>query len=275
MADQQTHSRLHRHMINTVALEAEIEQVLAQTLGEMSEHPQVETIFKEFYEMVKSQRKTLEARLRSVVSNMPDFGKITTTTPFSEVSQESDYPASEALQNLYAMFSRAIMTYTTLQPLTLRFRDSWVASEENTAIIVRQHTNNYAAALQKISQLIHDVVIWEMDQEGLECTCTCPSCSLGVCLCALSSRVLLGHAWSEAGPIVANKGITVLPPRSASAALNAALYGGDIIIAADGHEINTVNEMQDAIQAHKSGENIELHIQRESGELVEIAVEIP
>lgn len=275
MADQHAHNRLHRHMINTAALEGEIEQFLAQLSGEMSEHPQVDAIFKEFHQMAKTQRETLEARLRAVVNNLPDIAETTTTILFNEVSQESDYPLSAALQNLYTMFSRAIMAYTTLQPLTLRFRDSWAASEENTAIIVRQHTIHYAAALQKINQLIHDIVVWEMDQEGLECICTCPSCSLGVCLCALAGRTLLDQAWAEAGPILIDKAITVLPPRSASAASNAGLRGGDIIIAVDGHETSTVNEMQGAIRSHESGEHIELSIRRESGERFDVSVEIP
>jgi hypothetical protein len=275
MANQQPHNRLHRHMINTVAFERELEQFLAQLLGEMSEHPQVDAIFKEFHQMIKTQRETLEARLRSVVNNLPDIAKTASTILLREVSQETDYPLSTALQNLYTMFSRAIMAYTTLQLLTLRFRDSWAASEENTAIIVRQHTLNYAAALQKINQLIHDVVIWEMDQEGLECTCTCPSCSLGVCLCALAGRTLLDHAWSEAGAILVDKEITILPPRSASAASNAGLRGGDKIIAVDGHEISTINQMQGAIRSHESGENIVLSISRESGERVDVSIEIP
>jgi hypothetical protein len=262
-------------MISTVALEARIEQGLAQWLEEVAEHPQVETLFKEFHDMVKSQRETLEARLRTVVSNVPDFDNSTTVAPISEAGPGSEYPVSAALQNLYTMFSRVIMAYTTLQPLTLRFRDSWVASEENTAIIVKEHTSNYAAALQKINQLIHDVVVWEMDQEGLECTCACASCSLGVCLCATASRTLLGHAWDEAGPIVVDKGITVLPPRSESAALKAGLRGGDIILAADGHELDKWADIFDPIQTHESGESIEFHVHRESGEVVDIAVEIP
>ena len=275
MANQHAYNRLHRHMINTVALEGEIEQYLAQLSGEMPEHPQVATIFKEFHQMIKTQRETLEARLRAVVNNLPDTAKTTTTILFTEVRQERDYPLSTALQNLYTMFSRAIMAYTALQPLTLRFRDSWAAGEENTAIIVRQHTLHYAAALQKINQLIHDVVVWEMDQEGLECTCTCPSCSLGVCLCALAGRTLLDQAWAEAGPILIDKSITILPPRSASAASNAGLRGGDKIIAVDGHETSTVNEMQGAIRSHESGEHIELSIRRESGEPFDVSIEIP
>jgi hypothetical protein len=275
MANQHTHNRLHRHMINTVALEGEIEQYLAQLSGEMSEHPQIATIFKEFHQMIKTQRDILEERLRAVVNNLPDTAKTTPPISFSEVRQERDYPLSAALQNLYTMFSRAIMAYTTLQPLTLRFRDSWAASEVNTAIIVRQHTFHYAAALQKINQLIHDIVVWEMDQEGLECTCTCPSCSLGVCLCALAGRTLLDQAWAEAGPILIDKSITVLTPRSASAASNAGLRGGDKIMAVDGHETSTVNDMQSAIRSHESGEHIELSIHRESGERFDVSVEIP
>jgi S1-C subfamily serine protease len=96
-----------------------------------------------------------------------------------------------------------------------------------------------------------------------------------VCLCALAGRTLLDQAWAEAGPILIDKAITVLPPRSASAASNAGLRGGDKIIAVDGHETSTVNEMQGAIRSHESGEHIELSIRRESGERFDVSVEIP
>jgi hypothetical protein len=275
MAGQQTHNRLHRHMINTVALEIDIEQALAQLSEAVSGHAQAEALFEEFCQMVKSQHEALEARLRSIISDVPDFDRTTTTTALSEVSQESDYPVSTSLQHLYTLFSQAIMAYTTLQPLTLRFHDGWASGEENSARIVRQHTINYVTALQKINQLIHDVVVWEMDQEGLECQCTCPSCGLGVCLCAAASRHLLGHAWTEVGPIVIDKAITVVPPKSASTAAKAGLRGGDKIIAVDGHELDMYSEIQDVVSSHKSGEHIALQVQRTSGERVDIAVEIP
>lgn len=274
MTSQHTHNRLHRHMIHTLALEIEVEQVLARLLESVSEPPQVETTLRDFHQMVKTQRQVLEARLRTVVGNVPDFDKIMTITPFSSLS-ESEYLASMALQNLYTVFSQSIMAYTTLQPLTLRFRDSHVAGDENTAVIAQQHVVNYAAALQRINQLVHDVVVWEMDQEGLECKCTCPSCGLGICLCAVASRTRLSNAWTDAGLIVVDQGVTVLPPRSASAASKAGLRAGDIIIAVDGREVDKYGDLQNAVRSHKSGETIELSIHRQSGERVDISVEIP
>ena len=114
-----------------------------------------------------------------------------------------------------------------------------------------------------------------MDLEGLECTCTCPSCSVGICLCAISSRARLENAWGDAGPIVIDKGITVLPPKAESPASIADLRVGDIIIAVEGHNLDKYGMIQDAIRSHKSGENIELLVQRQSGEQDVVLLRIP
>ena len=87
--------------------------------------------------------------------------------------------------------NEAIIDYTTLRILALRFRDSPVTGEENTADLADLHIRDYVGAVRKISRLIHDVVVWELEQEDHSCNCTCACCGMGVCICNVYNRETL------------------------------------------------------------------------------------
>ncbi|MFQ5944459.1 MAG: PDZ domain-containing protein, partial [Anaerolineales bacterium] len=119
---------------------------------------------------------------------------------------------------------------------------------------------------------LHDVVVWELDHEGLECQCICPSCGLGICLCAVSSRTILSDAWAEAGPIAVDEGVHVHPPRKGSAAANAGLRSGDVILTVDGQEIQTYSVLQTAVLKPDPGEQIQIGVRREPDELEDVGL---
>ena len=141
--------------------------------------------------------------------------------------------------------------------------------------IAEQHTENYIGAVHKINQMLHTVVVWEMDREGSACLCTCPCCGLGICLCALSPRKTLSDAWAKVGPIADEVEVFLHPPRSGSAAANAGLLHGDVIVAVDGQELESYSTLQSAVGGHQSGDAIELRVRRSSGELEDITVVRP
>jgi hypothetical protein len=154
----------------------------------------------------------------------------------------------------------------------LRFRDSPVTGKENTADLADQHIRDYVGALRKISQLIHDVVVWELEQEGLSCNCTCACCGAGVCICNVYNRETLSNAWVEAGPIADDSEFTMLPPRPGSNAAIAGLQSGDLIIEADGRQIESYGILYEVFDGHESGDSIELRVRRNSSELIDISV---
>jgi hypothetical protein len=167
-------------MAALVALETAIDQALDQLIPAVSGHAEVAAMFRDFHSMVKSQLYALDSRLQTLAENYPIPDRTAEVLP--EVGQVDDnvYPVSTALQALYTLFNQAEIGYATLQPISHRFRESWVAADEGTAAhLARQHTQNYVRAIQKISRVLHDVVLWELDGAGLACQCTCPSCSLG------------------------------------------------------------------------------------------------
>jgi S1-C subfamily serine protease len=145
----------------------------------------------------------------------------------------------------------------------------------NTDDLVQQHMRNYTAAVQKIVRLLPGVVVAELEQEGQECQCSCPSCGFGICLCAISTRRMLGMAWTDAGPIYVPEGILMVRPRSGSAAAQAGFQKGDVVLAVDGKDIESIPMLQETIRNHKSGEEIHFQVQQKSGERVEITVVRP
>ncbi len=269
MTNTQTPNRLHRQMADVVALEAAIEQALGELIPEVSNHSEVTAMFKDFHAMTKGHLQALTARLQTVADvPIPD----TTGNAFPDGDGSDGFPISTALQTIYVAFSQAVIGYSTLQPLARRFRDSWLIGDENTADLVRLHTVNYVGAIQQIGRLVHDVVLWELDDKGLACDCNCPSCGLGVCLCAVSSRKELSNAWAEAGPIAADEGVHVHPPRKGSAAATAGLRSGDVILTFDGQEIQSYPVLQTAVLNPDPGEQIQVHVRRVSGESEDVAL---
>jgi hypothetical protein len=174
MTNTHTPNRLHKHMADVVALEAAIEQALDQLIVESSNHPEVSAMLREFHSMTKGQLYALDTRLQTLADNVPIPERTAAIRPDGESDDGNPYPVSTALQTAYTLFSRAIIAYATIQVISIRFRDSWVVAEAGTtAHLARQHTQNYVKAIQQISRVLHDVVVWELDHEGLECRCVC------------------------------------------------------------------------------------------------------
>jgi len=254
-----------------VALEASIEKTLDRLSKQASDHPEVASLVSSFHDLSGVQRQTLSARLQTVAGDMvlPDM-----TAAESDVG-ESGYPISTALQQASAILNQAIIGYAMLRTIALRFRDSSLIGDVNTGDIAELHTKNYVGAVHKINQLLHNVVLWEMDREGAACQCTCPSCGLGVCLCAQAPRLTLSNIWAELGPISDEVGVFVHTPRSGSAAAEAGLCHGDVVVAADGQELDTHFTLQKVVGGHQSGEAMELQVRRGSGKLEEVTVVRP
>jgi len=260
-------------MAEVVALEAAIAQALDQLIMESSNHPEVTAMLREFHAMTKGQLYALDTRLQTLADNVPIPDRTAAVRPDGESGDGNTYPVSTALQTAYALFNRALIEYATLQVLAIRFRDGWVVAEAGTAAhLARQHTQNYVHAIQQIARVLHDVVVWELDHEGLECQCICPSCSSGICLCAAASRVTLSRAWIDDGPIAVDEGVYVQLPRKGSAAANAGLRKGDVVVGVDGQDVKAISGLQTAVREHQSGEPVQLKVRRGMDELKDITI---
>jgi hypothetical protein len=264
-------NRLHLHMAGTVALETSIAENLGRLSKQATTHPDVAAMLESVREMSVSRRQALETRLQALVGNMdiPDRALV----EFN--GKDNGYPVSAALQQASMMNNQAIFDYAMLRSIALRFCDSHVAGEGSTGDLAGQHTESCIRAAHRITRMLHDVVVWELDQEGSECQCTCPCCGLGICLCSVSARTNLGNAWATADSGGGESEVFVHPPRSGSAAASASLNHGDVIVAIDGQELQSYSTLQGAVREHRTGESIELRVRRASGEVEDVTVICP
>jgi membrane-associated protease RseP (regulator of RpoE activity) len=259
-----------------IALEAAIEQRLEELIPEVSVHTGVTALLTGFQTLSKDQRQALETRLHTIAYNAPQMKDSAAGFTANGLSEVGNYPVSTALQIIYTMFNQAVIGYSVLHPLSTRFLDSVLIADEGTSYhLTRQHTQNYVQAIQQISSLLHDVVLWELDREGLECQCICPSCGVGICLCAMAGQAFLSTTWAEAGPIANDEGVYVQLPKQNSAAAKAGLRRGDVILAAGGQEIESYGDLQSAVRNGEPGEEIRLTVRRGPDELEEVAVVHP
>ena len=271
-------NRLQQQLESMVVLESQIETTLAEIVDRGTTHPVADALLRRVHTMGKDQHAALNARLEVVGSEGLDADAPGTVPALGDLMRvavsRSATTASFALHTVSTMLDHAVFGYTILQALAHRYRDSKIAGGENTGDVSEQHTRNYAAAVQEINQLIHDVVLWELSQSQDECRCTCPSCSLGVCLCSVSSRAILNSAWADTAP-ASQDGILVQQPRSGSAAAIAGLREGEVVVTADGQVIHDFPDLQGVIREHAQGEDITLSVQRERAGPLDIVVTKP
>jgi predicted metalloprotease with PDZ domain len=273
MTNKQNPNRLQTQLAYMIALEATIEKRLDELIPEVSDLAEATALLTDFQTLSKDQRRALETRLHTITDNAPQMKDTAKGITANGLNEWGNYPVSTALQITYTMFNQAVIGYSVLHSLSTRFLDSlWVADEGTSYHLTRQHTQNYFQAIQQITRLLHDVVLWELDQEGLECQCICPSCGVGICLCAMAGRLFLSDTWVEAGPIADDEGVYVQLPKQNSAATKAGLRRGDVILAAGGQDIKSYGDLQSTVRNAEPGEEIRLTVRRESDVIEEIAI---
>ena len=276
MTSPQYPNPLHTQLANMIALEAGIEQKLEELMPEVSIHTGVTALLKSFQTMTRAQRQALETRLQVIANTVPASKEGPWFLPIDKVGQEADYPVSTALQIIYTMFNQAVIGYAALHSLSTRFLDSPFVADEGTSYhLARQHTQSYVQAIQQISRVLHDVVIWELEEKSLECKCICPSCGAGICLCAMAGRWFLRDTWVKAGPIADDEGVYIQLPRQDSAAMKAGLRRGDIVLAVGGKDIDSLWDLQEAMETAASGEAIQLTVRRDSDVIEEVVIVRP
>ena len=262
---------LQQLVTDMVILESQIQEALDQRLKEVQNHAEAAEAVKRFQTMVNDQREALQARLQIISGSEP--GSTSSIAPFSITTTLSDkegmHAVSKALHAISTTFNHAAFGYAVLHTVAHRFNDGFPGTGEgNTADMAEEHRRSYADASQAIYQLIPDIVIWELGKDG-ECMCVCPACSLGICLCWHAHIDSLMPVSPEEG------GILVRSPKANSAALQAGLRQGDVILAADDHQVQTQSDLQAVISKHEPGEEVRLRVKRGPGEPLEVTVTRP
>jgi hypothetical protein len=227
MAEDQVHEHtLRRHVADMVALEDGIEGAL--------EH--------------QREKVTADTALAPLFGATGDSDGVRTQT------------LSSVLRDDYTVFNYAAIGYSTLCEMGLRLYDPPLRE------MAWRHLRAYAEAAQQINQLIASVVAWELEQQGLECRCICPMCSMGACGCVAAGTYYINEAWRETTPSIgeAERGFLLLPPRAGSPLAVAGVRGGERLLEVDDQPVATIAEIQTAIRKHQLGEEVGVLVQRGS-----------
>lgn len=265
--------RLRLALTALMALEGRIQQTVANLDGGVSAYPAAKDILARLGEMTCTHLDALSERLQSTADDGPKVRVGGNGSPVNQSLIGEMHTVSNALGVVYTIVQEAVIGYSTILPIALRAQDSWVMADEGTtAHISRRHTQEYLGIAGEITALIHDVVLWELEEEGFVCRCTCPSCSIGICVGAISSRSILGEAWIAARPPVAEHGVELKPPRPGSAAAVAGFLRGDVIVAIDGEKIDALPLLQRLIRDHGAGDLMEFTVRRKTGEAKVVVV---
>jgi DNA-binding CsgD family transcriptional regulator len=160
------------------------------------------------------------------------------------------------------------MAYTALLPVANRFRDSAISAPEGTTQhLARGHMQDWVAAMGRIAATLQATVLEEMAQEGLFCQCVCPACGLGLCVCGIGARAILHEAWVAARPYPDLAEIRVPRLRPTSAAAVSGVHEGDLVLAVDGTDVQSMPHLQTQIGGHEFGSTLRLSLRRGEAEL--------
>jgi hypothetical protein len=268
------------YVADLIILEEQVQTLLADQADDVGGHPSAAAALGRFQDMVEAHRTSLAARLSALGgTRASEPGRLMALPVPSEHSISATGPTrvSRALHAWSSAFNHLAFAYGVLHTVAHRFYDS--QGEGNTGEdLAEVHLRRYARAVQEISQLLSDVVVWELGSAGEECRCQCPSCAVGICLCAPHGTITINRSWRETTPGPTGPGIEVRPSRAASPAIQAGLHAGDRIVGIDGQELATdldTMTLQKAISAHNPGQSIHLEVLRGRSDRLHVEVTRP
>jgi len=244
-----------------IAFERDLEARLELEREVVRAYPEVLAAVERFWPTVRTQRGRLESYLEGIggaAAGAAGEGGL----PLSPAAG-----VSGALRGLCVAFDHAALSYAMLYEMALRLHEPALRE------IAPDHLEVYVDAASTLYRLLPAAVAWELSQDGLQCTCICPMCGLGVCGCVSFATQTLVETWREA--IAAGSalpGFGLQSPKPESELARAGVRGGERLLAVDGHEVRSVADIQAAIRKHALGEEVRLLVQRGAEPAREIGV---
>jgi hypothetical protein len=246
-----------------VALESRLEEGLARLSAQTRRYLEAPAVIAELHSLVTGQREALQAHLQTLSeTDIPPVGPTIAaafeTPPTTQPGKEGQGTVA-ALSAIATEFTETAFGYAVLHNLAHRSFDV------KTADLADRHRRNYLRTVQAIHQAAGDVAVQELQDAGHACRCQCPACGPGICIC--------WHVHEDGtGLGVAAEGIVVRAPRAESNAERAGLRHGDVILAVDGHEVRSYEDIRARMGDHQPGESVQLRVRRGSGDPEELLV---
>lgn len=268
MTEDRRRGVIDRMVIDLAALEGEIAEALSGWRDVASGHPESSAAIDLFITIAESHGDTLRDYLagNGALTSSDSGGEETSPAPETAVTDASHAAAlSEALRVCLAKFGDAVGAYAALTEAAFRLYDPELRKLAPT------HLDDYARAVRSVTKLIPAVTAMELAEVGLGCHCVCPMCTIGACGCVAVAISIADESWGGANEPAA-QGFPLLKPRAGSQLAEKGLEAGDRLVEVDGVEVNSFQEVQNAIRNHQLGEEVRFLISREGGQPREIRV---
>jgi PDZ domain len=245
-----------------VALESEVAGRLEQAILLSSGHPDALAAIRHLQPTVQTQRNQLAVYLEDTAGAGP---REKTTSPQPMLSGAATFP--EVLRDLCVAFHQCALSCAMLYEVALRLY------EPRLREIAPEHLKTHSDGALSMARLLPAVVALQLVQDGLNCACICPMCSIGACGCVDLGTETLISVWRDTTLTATEQsGFVLLTPRPNSELARAGVLGGDLILAVDGQQVRGRQEVQDALRKRTFGDEVRLLIQHGSGAPRELIV---
>jgi len=252
---------LRRAATELIAFESDLEARLEGEREVVRAYPEALAAVERFGPTVYAQRGRLESYLEGI-GGAAAGAAVEGGLPFNPAAR-----VSGALRGLCVAFDHAALSYAMLYEMALRLHEPALRE------IAPDHLEAYVDAAATLYRLLPAAVAWELTEDGLQCTCICPMCGLGVCGCVAFGTQTLVEVWREAmAAESALPGFGLQPPKPESELARAGVRGAERLLAVDGQEVRSVSDIQAAIRKHALGEEVRLLVQRGAEPAREIGV---
>lgn len=245
---------IRRAVLELIGFEGEIAGTLEQAQQLASGHTAALAAIQRLRPMVQTHRDQLTTYLKDSGGAEPS-GETASPLP----TPREATALSEVLRDLCLAFHHSALSCAMLYEVALRLYELRLRE------IALQHMKAHADAALSTARLLPGVVTWQLAQDGLHCTCTCPMCAVGACGCVDWGTEAMLAAWHDVAPAEPEPpGFMLLPPKPESELARAGVQGGDLILAVDGQQIRGRQELQDALRKRSLGDEVRFLIRRGS-----------
>jgi hypothetical protein len=245
---------IRRAVLELIGFEGEVAGKLEQAQQLTTGHADAFAVIQRLRPMVQTHRDRLAAYLLGPYGAEPGGEAAKPQSATGEASALAD-----VLGDLSTAFHRLAVGYAMLYEVALRLYELRLRE------IALQHMKAHADAALSTARLLPGVVTWQLAQDGLHCTCTCPMCAVGACGCVDWGTEAMLAAWRDVAPAEPEPpGFVLLPPRPESELARAGVQGGDLVLAVDGQQIRGRQELQDALRKRTLGDEVRFLIRRGS-----------
>ena len=158
---------LAKYVGDMAALESHIEESLDRQLGLTKKHELSGPLVREFHDMVRDQRNQM-IEMRDALGSTPgnpikEVGSNLLGKAAGVIDKVRSGAVSKALRDDYTAFNLAAISYTML------YTTAKSVGSDDVAKLAEKGLTNYASAVQKINQVIPEIVLSELaDEEGMK-----------------------------------------------------------------------------------------------------------